>query len=154
MCTFPPSPTHSSTAGRTCNTTTKSQRSFVLETKCCTRAGGSDENLHGRQVFESQAKHPASKKTDFPAKHEFVSWEYIHHNDGSSLHGQGVEVLPSGAVRIRQVPQPPRPAARSCNAPGAFQRRLAHFSAVQVTDSLRLRRMLYVLQPSGRLKLL
>lgn len=71
----------------------------------------SDEKLHfhGRQIFEAQSKHPASKKTDFPVKHEFVSWEYTHHNDGSSLHGQGVEVLPSGAVRIHQVlPQPPQ----------------------------------------------
>lgn len=62
----------------------------------------------GRQVFEAQSKHPASKKTDFPVKHEFVSWEYTHHNNGSSLHGQGVEVLPSGAVRIHQV-LPPQP---------------------------------------------
>lgn len=68
----------------------------------------SGENLHGRQVFEAQSKQPASKKTDFPVKHEFVSWEYTHHDDGSSLHGQGVEVLPSGAVRIHQVPQSPQ----------------------------------------------
>lgn len=67
--------------------------------------------MHGRQVFESQSKHPVSKKVDFPVKHEFVSWEYTHHNDGSSRHGQGVDVLPSGAVRVHQVrgvPQQPK----------------------------------------------
>lgn len=63
--------------------------------------------LNGGQVFDAQSQHPASKKTDFPAKHEFIAWEYTHHDDGSNMPGarstDGVELLSSGAVRIRQV---------------------------------------------------
>jgi len=63
-----------------------------------------DKNsARARQVFEAQSKHPASKKTDFPVKHEFVVWDYTRHNDLSDFTGNGNEVLPSGAVRIHQV---------------------------------------------------
>ncbi|CAM9113396.1 unnamed protein product [Scytosiphon promiscuus] len=63
------------------------------------------ETFWGR-VFDAQSQHPASKKVDFPVKHEFVAWEYTRHDDGGNLAGakstDGVEVLSSGAIRIRQ----------------------------------------------------
>lgn len=67
--------------------------------------GFDDEKpTRARQVFEAQSKHPASKKTDFPVKHEFVAWDYTRHNDGGrDFTGNCNEVLPSGAVRIHQV---------------------------------------------------
>lgn len=84
------------------------RRGLVKKKDLCVRflCDAEPHSLPAQQVFEAQEIGQGPKRTDFPCKHEFVSWEYLHHNDGTWSGGglaNGAEILPTGAVRVRQV---------------------------------------------------